>query len=560
MEKVFGTSDWERQQQILTPSLYPRQYVKKRRRVTKTKLNWRGGAWLQILRYFDDGSVENEIITTDLSEEFEMYMIEIDGVRTSMFGLYFPRENISILGDINRLTGKYLLERLRNKGVSFKSSVSPREISIAFENSLIPVILNTADVLNIPGHAGWFGNQFYHKDSVMMPEIREHGDYPILKKGFEKFSASVKAWKQYFQIFRSIPTEVGRFWMMAYPMLSMVKSLLDDEISTKIPVLNIVALEPVDLCDLCGMLQIFSRERLAPIRLDVSEKAVRKIVDEAHDEVLILDTRSDEEESQYYRNKLRRHGLKIAKMIARETSPYNEANVLPCAGCVLISDEQFLYSWCLNLFANAVTPKRENAMQDRKAIAMVWSAFIRRIEADVESFRNLIRRVTVERNSVVHLADEILQWFWSKEGINWKKEAGFESEIREEEFLELYSEAPEELLDRFIGAVRRQADRYFFYDKKVKTSSNAIFFDEDHIWIPSKIMKKILVNEGLVKVFPQIALELKKRKLLICDTEGLTKKLQVNGKRFETYVFRRSLFDKAGMLSIVDLGKENGRC
>lgn len=64
------------------------------------------------------------------------------------------------------------------------------------------------------------------------------------------------------------------------------------------------------------------------------------------------------------------------------------------------------------------------------------------------------------------------------------------------------------------------------------------------------------MNQGLYRCKEKILLKLKEMGVLKTDAEGLSKKLQITGSRFETYQISKDVFDEIGKIDIVSLGGE----
>ena len=96
------------------------------------------------------------------------------------------------------------------------------------------------------------------------------------------------------------------------------------------------------------------------------------------------------------------------------------------------------------------------------------------------------------------------------------------------------------------------------YEKNDPREKNvyACFFNDEYLWIPPITLDIMLQNSGSPLHKSAILSELKITGDLKADTEGLTRKLQINGKRQEFYQFKREFFNVIGMADITNLGRE----
>lgn len=126
------------------------------------------------------------------------------------------------------------------------------------------------------------------------------------------------------------------------------------------------------------------------------------------------------------------------------------------------------------------------------------------------------------------------------------------------EFLEEYLNDNDELIRLFVIAVRKSVHEYFIREKSRNLSfdEESIFVTDQKVWIPTKILKKILSEHGLEDRKHRILLEIKNREKLFTDGEGLSMKVQTGEVRKEAYVFARNIFELPGHVPFDSLGKE----
>lgn len=94
-------------------------------------------------------------------------------------------------------------------------------------------------------------------------------------------------------------------------------------------------------------------------------------------------------------------------------------------------------------------------------------------------------------------------------------------------------------------------------NRNIKYTKNALYFDENWLYIPTKVLDEMLKHGGVLSEKLNILYTLKKAGKLKCDQDGLSKKVQVESQRSEYYSISKGFFNKPGIPSIVDLGGIN---
>lgn len=115
----------------------------------------------------------------------------------------------------------------------------------------------------------------------------------------------------------------------------------------------------------------------------------------------------------------------------------------------------------------------------------------------------------------------------------------------------------DDLIGDFVNIVRKEVIRFSVRMKNHEAGDEKdIFYNDEFLWIPTKILHQMLVNCGAEREKNQFLEKLRRDGKMITDDGGLSRKLQVAGKRFETYQFRRELFNSPGLVDIAELGGE----
>ena len=97
----------------------------------------------------------------------------------------------------------------------------------------------------------------------------------------------------------------------------------------------------------------------------------------------------------------------------------------------------------------------------------------------------------------------------------------------------------------------------FVEKKDGKGDGKEIIANDDFLWIPTYVLREMLSAYGSLEQKALFLERLKNEGWMITDGEGMSRKIQVSGKRYEAYQFRRDLFNAKGKADIVELGKED---
>ena len=134
---------------------------------------------------------------------------------------------------------------------------------------------------------------------------------------------------------------------------------------------------------------------------------------------------------------------------------------------------------------------------------------------------------------------------------------GFPGNIDMGKLLERF-DIPDDLTDIVKGIIRKEIQHWSVIEKckQQKYVFSACYYDEKFLWIPTKILDRMLAREGMLPYKLNALYEMKKTGNLQTDRTGLSSRVQIGGNRIEAYKFRRSCFSMTGEADIVDLGKE----
>ena len=115
----------------------------------------------------------------------------------------------------------------------------------------------------------------------------------------------------------------------------------------------------------------------------------------------------------------------------------------------------------------------------------------------------------------------------------------------------------DDLSELLMNAIRKEVVHFPAQNKKMAVVLKAtyIYFDADYLWISPQILRMILGKNGVLPQKNRILHEAREKRMLITDTEGYTRKMQIGGKRVEMYQFSRNALNVPGGAEIIDLTK-----
>lgn len=157
----------------------------------------------------------------------------------------------------------------------------------------------------------------------------------------------------------------------------------------------------------------------------------------------------------------------------------------------------------------------------------------------------------------LYFSFEIFQKFWESFGIDIMELAGLPEIFDFHDLLQDELLFEDEIMADFVKIVRRETQNWRIIPKDCGIGNGSeIVYSEKFIWIPVPVMEQMFLNYGIKSQRFQFLEKLKTEGQLITDERGLSRKVQVAGKRYESYQFQRGLFHIPGIVDITELGKE----
>lgn len=509
-----------------------------------------------LLEIYDDGTKKITDLALNLVPDFKICIFEMKGAKESghYFGIYALAQDFWIIGKKEKISGKGLWEGFIKNGIRFNSQIPKSKIQVALYEYFMPQIY-AAESKQIPALAGWFETEFWSAENFLFKENEGLNDLPIRKKFFYGYKDGQLQVEEYFEGIREIADWKNRVWSMIYPVGGMFSSLLSEAGITLEKYLNLVNFSGIPVRSLRRYFQVFNRGRWAEQKVSVENILQMK------DEVIILDSYG-QEESEYKRKRKREICQGIAESVV-DGEMITEDGFIVSSPVAIISDRIIRGKRAINIFVDEDFYRRDNG-QERTVSAqdetgVVFLHMVKHFENNYDELEHIFAEAENIEAKIKWLfcAYRICQSFWKSIGVNMQEMAGLPEIIDLQELLQENFSFEDDLTSDFVKIIRREAQNWIIIPKNQgKGTGDEIVYTEGFIWIPVKVLKKMLSNYGILDQRYQFLEELREKNCLVTDHQDISRKVQVAGKRYEAYQFHRELFYIPGMVDIVELGKE----
>lgn len=278
---------------------------KKRRCKTSSQLSLLSDGQICIVDVYDDGTrtVEEFMMNVRGTISCNSVIFEKWSKGIDLFVIMFSETNIMVLGEINKVGGKYLYERFIKAGVKFNPNISKSSISVILFEHFAPLLEQMDSEFTVSALAGWLEGKFLWNESYCKNFERLMPGLPIFKKKFEQKDLTQEIIEIYFSELLQIQRETDRALIAEIPFLGIMSSILSDIYSEDQKCFNFVMLAPFSYRKICSWLQVFNRNKLSPIYGETSFEKSRRTLKNYNDEVLVLNYMYDESDSVYQKEK-----------------------------------------------------------------------------------------------------------------------------------------------------------------------------------------------------------------------------------------------------------------
>lgn len=519
---------------------------------------------LAILDVYDDGTRDVKPFAVNARGPWTVMRLRLsDAESDEFFAIILENPSTGIIGRYEKTKANYLYDLFIWAGIKFDPCISRSKISELLFMTFAPQIESSQNIVTISSKAGWMNGKMISRENFPFAAVREFAKLPVMQKSLASIEMSAQMWKAYFGELSCVCGWRERFWIMIFPFLSILSSLLNEENRQNRISLNLVPVGNFSTRRCCCWFKLFNRSKLYPVDAALAEKEIVKEIAATKDETLILDCRTKRGENSYQKGKKCRNQEKAQAIFSGDVDlPTGEAE----AGLVTISDNLVRNSFVCNILLSEESLKSLDMPTElvEKSVGGVMAEFIRFIELQMTEVQHIIKRSeqvhSIQAEPLAKVL-EIVQMFGQYEGINFLASAGLREDFDVMRVIDQGFSEPEDIMSAFVKAIRREAKNFVFVRKEAANlSGDEICYDEHYIWFSSEQLKRILKRQGLGKYVTEILHTAQKCHQLITDIDGsLTRRLQRGNIRQERYQFCREFLENVGVASIVDLGKEKDK-
>ena len=532
---------------------------KKRRSCVSENLALQNNGKIVLVENYDDGTQEVKDFSYNLTGKWSVARIafrKVD-VKDSKYIVLFPDANLWIVGDVKKNSGKNLYEAFVKAGVVFASGNSISNIQKILFGTFGAEIDRTQNIYYFPELSGWNDGHFLYAERCNYEKRLVFPDLPVMRKHFKFLRGNKQQLEMYLEIYRNITRWQERLLLLEMPILGILSSIFVEDGRRLNRFLNLVFCENIPTNDLLHLLQIFNRDELRSIDAGVNSNCLRSILEEANDEVVIVDATG--EASGYIKKKRQDNVQQIAKKICHSgNSAFGISRDLNLV-LIVLNDTVVVQSDAINImFSEQLFRLPESGKNMGGQIVDTFLAeFVLFAESRLEEIRSIIRNSYSTTEGVFLSGWKILELFFGTYGIDIYSGGAFPLHIDFEKLLEKFK-VPEDLTETFVKSIRKEISHWYMMEKHRMQNYvfSACYYDEKFLLIPTKILDRMLAQEGMLPYKLNALYEMKKTGNLLTDSTGLSSRVQIAGKRIEAYKFRRACFSMAGEADVIDLGKE----
>lgn len=536
---------------------------KRKLRVSRQIVTLEDGTITMVDR-FDDGTNAMCPLILNLFGGWQVYKVYVEETTEKIFwGILFqPNRPVWIIGEYEKVNASNLYEMFIKTGIIFNSQISRTLIRELLFETFAPLIEQSESTLTISQLAGWWNGEYIHAENFPFSRIGPFGKFPIMWKRFEIVKPQEGGWNAYFSEMKRVQKWEDRLMITLFPYAGILSSLMLEQNCVWNLVLNFICLDNFPISQICAWLQVFNRENLCPITIntDTTERNWEKRLAEYKDEVLLVNSCVQDNRT-FYSDK--KSLSRRQKVIQRIRLLGNRKGGIQAALAVISNDfcpGDNVYNILLERTAYEYSPSIYDPIQEGKVMESVWTCFVSYIKNHMEDVWRKMRRKKAENLKgayALEMVFDIVRGFWKEEGLDFCEALQIPEKVNFDWIMECNCYDEEELTVLFIKCVREAISHITFLPKNHKSNKHdAIRYDDCYLWIPRSVLKDMISTMGLERYIPKILFKLKEKRVLKTDSEGLTRKLQINGDRCEYYQLVRSFFNAEGLVDIVHLGKE----
>ena len=508
---------------------------------------------LNLVQRFDDGTEKFLILSSQIFGTPQIFQLKFWGMKMEekYFTIFFPESSTWIIGERKRLSARYLYQCFVMAGVTFNPQIPKKEVSDALFEDLTSKIVFCESEMQLCALQGWYGKRFhnYSRDCIACEDCLP--PLPLQKKTFPNHALNIGRIKEYFSELRKISDMRARVIIALYPFAGILNSILQKQEINCSFYINFIVDDMALKKKICWFLQIFSRENLEPISLDISDKQLKTLLEGTNDEVLITDSCLPGQ-TNYTQSKIGRNLEWVGNICSGRIIWSGERKLPLCAVLANISADYVYGSHVLNIFLRQA--EWQNITMNPEIIEGVFSSFVSYIECHYDQ---VIQKIETEKRNfgcgMFLIVLKLVEGFWQELKLDFY--TGLDVP-RNFDVANMLEEEPQEedFADIAIKLVREAVKVQGIASKKKAKSCDNMVYNDHYLWITTNFFKELLQSQSMARYEAHFLAEMKREGILITDKEGYSRKLQIDGNRREFYQFSRERLSPAGLVDIVELG------
>lgn len=458
-------------------------------------------------------------------------------------------------------TGAKLYRAFLEAGIYFQGFFSESEIAKMLAKYYLPRLRGEPRILFIP-LAGWEGDKFSTAMDLTWLEDQKGEVHdalrkiPLSRKFLQEKLASSVDLRFYIGVLKCFKDMRIRFLLLVQPFLAIISSVLDEVVP--IPCLNIIA-EGRIRQNIQYLLQTFERNKPRIYNAAESHKKIQEILATVRDETVSFAADSSDFMTAYQQKKIRQNVECIIAILQGQQMlepPYMRKVT---AGGVLFSNYKIPDDRLITLYITE-DDVHENFFEiskfDEKDVpGRAFAAFVGFAENFMSKIRKRLKEKRWNTEEILGFIFQLLEEMFQEKGVRLSQEMNLNFQ---KIIANLRDETADDESEIFRKIMRREIQELVVVEKcRADYADMAmIYYSEDFLWIPSELFDLILRKNHMLASRKKILYELKEKGAIVADC-GLTKRIQIAKKRFESVQFRRDFFTKTGEVEIINLGMEN---
>lgn len=541
---------------------------KQRKSLVNTSIALKQNGEIALAEVYDDGTQNLQPLVLNVHGKWHVYRVKfryIDSQR-EYFAIHFSESGYWIFGDIAKNTEGGLYAYFIRGNIKFASNVSKSKIKRALFEKFGPEIDLCRDTFTFPELAGWNGEHFVTAENFAFPVTKDFPPLPVRRKSFLYFIAQDGRFVRYVQALNCINNVDLRAILSVFPLAALIATIFVEK-DFRIPVMiNFITVDGALLKIIGGFFQIFNRQELKFISLDTCFTNLARVIAEAKDEVVSFS-------APYYMTMEGYRKRKVAENLERIISSYFHPSSAingtesPAHAIAFVSDRLIKDKNVLNIFIEkdmVENFEKIGIALSGKTMPEVFSAFVSFAENNLFWIRSLIRAEKEGRDSKQAFG-RILRRIMVKFGEFVEFDFLKELSIDQVDFDRLFmgdQVSGDDLSELLTNAVRKEIVHFIAQNKKTADvlRPTYIYYNTETVWISPQILEIMLSKQGLLPEKTRLIHEAREKRMLITDSEGYTRKMQIGGKRVEMYQFHRNALNIPGGAEIIDLTKGDSEC